>query len=255
MKSFKQTINAVERFATDNSPLLLTTVGSAGVVATAVLSSKATVKALDILNEAEESREFYGQDGFTPREKLELTWQCYIPPAIAVASTCAAIISANQIGARRAAAVAAAYSVTEKMYDEYREKVREKFGERQETEVLDSIQKDRVARAHSDEVVVIGTGDHLCFDSYSGRFFNSSMEQLKSATNRVNYQIIHDNYASLSDFYAAVGLPPTKMSDDVGWNVDRLLDIRFSTVLSPDGKPAISMDFVVVPIRDYFRIV
>jgi len=66
--------------------------------------------------------------------------------------------------------------------------------------------------------------------------------------------VLNDFYASLSDFYDLIGLPTTSFSDEVGWNSDRLLELQFSTVLSDDGRPCISIDFRTVPIRDYYKV-
>jgi hypothetical protein len=70
----------------------------------------------------------------------------------------------------------------------------------------------------------------------------------------VNYQILNHFYASLSDFYGKVGLPSTSFSDEVGWNSDEILDLDISTTLSDDNRPCLSIDFKVVPVRDYFRV-
>jgi hypothetical protein len=72
--------------------------------------------------------------------------------------------------------------------------------------------------------------------------------------NDVNFKINNDLYASLTDFYDRIGLERTAMSDDVGWNSDKLLNLRFSTVLSEDGRPAISISYDVYPLRGFCRI-
>jgi hypothetical protein len=80
------------------------------------------------------------------------------------------------------------------------------------------------------------------------------MEALRKAQNDINYQVMHDSYASLTDFYSMVGLAPTSNSDDVGWNSDKLLELQFSPVLTEGGRPCISIDFVVAPVRHYYRL-
>ena len=80
------------------------------------------------------------------------------------------------------------------------------------------------------------------------------MEELKKAQNDLNHRILRDNYASLSDFYDMLGLEHTQDADDIGWNVDKLLEIEFSTCISPDQKPAISIRYRVEPIRGFHRL-
>jgi hypothetical protein len=189
------------------------------------------------------------------KEKVKLTWTLYIPATTSAVLTCGAVIGANQIGTRRAAAVAAAFSLSEKAFGEYKEQVAKKFGETKASVIVDEVQQERMNRNPvQDREVIILTGEQLCYDSYSGRYFQSDMESLKKAMNDLNFKINNNNYASLSDFYDLIGLDRTAVSEDVGWNLDKLLDIHFSTVLATDGRPAIALEYRVEPIRNYFRV-
>ncbi len=104
------------------------------------------------------------------------------------------------------------------------------------------------------QVIITGGGEVLCYDLYTGRYFQSSMETLKKAQNDLNYTVLNHQYASLTDFYSLIGLSSTKSSDDVGWNADKLLELRFSATISDDGRPCITLDFVVAPIRNFFSV-
>lgn len=248
-----------EKFAFDNSPLILTAVGTAGVITTAVLTGKASFKAADIIDKEQTKLRLHSNEVPRPeldaKEKFVLVWKLYIPAVGTGVLTIAAVVGANQIGTRRAAAMAAAYSVSERAFTEYKEKVADKFGEGKERQVRDEIAQDRITKTSSDNsVIILGGGDQLCFDAWSGRYFMSDMETLKKAQNDLNYRILRDNYASLSDFYSLVGLDNTAESDEIGWNVDKEFEIEFSTCLAHDGRPAISIDFRAVPIRNYFRL-
>lgn len=77
------------------------------------------------------------------------------------------------------------------------------------------------------------------------------MEDLKTAINTVCAEILHHDYASASFFYEELDLPATTWTDEVGWNVDQLPDLTFSTVLAPSGQPCIAVDFKVLPKADY----
>jgi hypothetical protein len=91
----------------------------------------------------------------------------------------------------------------------------------------------------------------MFFDTVTGRYFQSTMEEVKSAENKVNYEIIHFDYASLSMFYEEVGLPATDYTDSVGWNLHNRMEIQFSTTLSQDNRPCIAIGFVRNPIPEY----
>jgi hypothetical protein len=247
-----------EKFAIDNSPLLLTAAASAGVVTTAVLAGKASFKAADIIHKEETRQRLHSSSINRPelsvREQVNLTWKLYIPAATTGLLTVGAIVTANQIGTRRAAAMAAAYTISEKAFTEYKEKVVETFGEGKERKVRDDVAQDRVNEDYNaKEVIVFSGGQQICHDAWSDRFFMSDMESLKQAENRLNHQLISEGYASLSDFYDFLGLGMTQESDEIGWKADKLLDIHYTTTLTPDGKPAISLEYRTTPVRDYFR--
>lgn len=248
------------KLANENSPAILTAIGVTGALTTAYLTGKASFKAAEILREAEEDQNrkaFNDPDVFPlePREKFELVWKQFVPAAGMAALTVAAIISANHIGTRRAAAIASAYTLSEKAFEEYKGKVLTKFGEKKEQTVRDEIAQDQVkARAlNQSKLVVVNGGDVLCFDQRTGRYFNSSLEALKKAQNDTNHIIINDSYASLTDFYDNVGLPATDESEEVGWNSDKLLELEFSTVLSEDGRPCLAVGFMVKPKPGYSK--
>lgn len=241
------------KFAADNSSSIFTAIGVTGVITTAYLTGRAAFSAAAILEEERYSGRC-GVDALDIREKVDLTWTLYIPAAATGAVSIASIICANRIGTRRAAAVAAAYTLSERAFTEYREKIIEKIGPKKELEARDELAQDRVRRNPPREVIIIEGNQVLCFDAYTGRYFNSNVETLKKAQNEVNFQINNSYYASLTDFYDKIGLPKTSISDDVGWNSDKLFNLVFSAVLSDDGKPCMSIDFSVVPIRDYSRL-
>lgn len=246
-----------EKFTTDHSPQILTGIAVAGTIGTAVLTGKATVKAVAMVREAEYWRDKSTQSNYLEtRDKVALTWKLYVPPFIAGATTVAAIIAATQIGTRRAAAIAAAYAVSEKAFTEYKEKVVEKLGENKERAVRDEVAQDRVRNnpVTENQIIVSGGGKVLCYEPYTGRYFMSDMETLKKAQNDLNYMVLNNYYASMSDFYDLIGLDRTKISDDMGWNSDKMLELTFSTVLSDDDRPCMVMDYQVVPIRDYSRV-
>lgn len=250
MMSITESFEVLKASVVRNGPAILTAVGAAGVVSSAVLASRATVLAVRRYDELVKENP---DAEFTPMEKVRILAPFYISTAAVVAVSCTAIVLANRIEHKRATSVAAALTISERAFTEYQNKVVEKIGVRKEEAVRDEVQQDRVSRKPSSDVVVL-EGKQLCYDSYSGRYFESTMEEIKHAINRLNHQIVNQNYASLSDFYNYLGISPTNMSDDLGWNSDILLDVYFTTTLSPDGRPAIALDYRVAPKINYFRV-
>jgi hypothetical protein len=254
MMTISQLAKKMEKLVIDNSPTILTAIAVTGTLTTAYLTGKATFKAADVLQREREVREVIKKDAMTPHEEFVMVWKFYIPAAGTCVLTLAATVGANHIGHRRAAALAAAFSLSEKAFTEYKEKVIEVAGKAKEQKARDEIAQNQITQNPPGQIFVTGGGDVLCYDAFTGRYFNSTTEALKKAQNDTNYQVNNNMYASLSDFYNHVGLPTTSYSDEVGWNSDKLLELEFSTCLSEDGRPCISIAFAVVPVRDYYRL-
>lgn len=251
-----QIASKVEKFAIDNSPLLLTGVAVAGVVTTAVLTAKASYRAAEIIREYENVEGYIKPEyrDVSIKKKVRLVWPLFIPPLGVAAVTVTSIICANRIGTRRAAAMAAAFTVSEKAFEEYRDKVVDRMGTNKEREVRDSVAQDHVRENPlSKGEVILLSGDSLFLDTYSGRYFKSDMESVKKSQNDLNYKILNHQYASLNDFYNLLGLDNVRMGEEVGWNSDKQMEIEFGTTISDDQKPCITITFYVSPVRNYFR--
>lgn len=244
----------VSKFLVDNSASILTGVGAIGTVSTAFLTGRATFQAARILIEEENRIKITpDEEPLSFREKVGMVWSLYIPAFGSGILTITSMVTATRIGNRRVAAMAAAYSMSEIAFQEYKEKVYEKFGETKERKVREEIAQERVIKnKYADaEVIVTDNAQQLFMDSYSGRYFMSSMDVLKKAENQLNHYLIHNIYASLSDFYDKVGLPHTGISDDVGWHSNRLLELGFVGAISDDDRACIVMDFNVRPVSNY----
>lgn len=247
------------KFTSDNSPAILTAIGIAGTITTAILSYRAGMKVSEDLQIEMDNRinlagSINRVEPMTTKEKLKLTWRVYIPPIGMGCLTVGCILFATGISHRRAAGMAAAFAISEKAFVEYKDKVIERIGEGKEREIRDELAQDRVNRVPLSDMVMVGDGTVLCFESFTGRYFLSDLETLRKAQNDTNHQVLNDYYASLTDFYNRVGLDRTSNSDEVGWNSDRLLELLFSATITDGGKPCIVMDFHVTPIRDFYRV-
>lgn len=236
----------LERVSIANSPTILTAIGVVGVVATGYLAVRGA--------RAHFRNEIVEGVSDDPKVRLKEGYRFYIPAVVSGSLTCAAIISANRIGTKRTAALAAAYTISEQAFSEYREKIVEKVGERKESQYRDEITQERITRtAEKYMPTVVGTGKVPCYDMFTDRYFESTMEGLKKAENDTNYRVLNDGYASLSDFYEAVGLPATSMSEELGWSTDRKLEVKYGTHLSPDGVPCLAIDFLSVPRARFWK--
>lgn len=257
---FRDLTSKTSKIVADNSPAILTAIGVTGVVTTAYLTGRASFKAAEVLREANMMAIPSGTtvdsfDGLlSNHQKIEAVWKLYIPAFGVGSMSVAAIVFANRIGTRRAAAMTAAYALSERAYSEYKDKVVDQIGKVKEQKVRDEIAQDRVsALPANQQVIITNGGKQLFMDAYSSRVFESDMETVKKAQNDTNHEILNHGYASLSDLYGRLGLPNTKISDDLGWNSDKLMEMTFSTTLTDDQRSCIVVDFTVAPVRSFFR--
>lgn len=253
--NISQIVRQVEKFAVDNSPLILTAIGVTGVVTTALLTGKACIKATRLVDFDDAERERNDEGSLPFSGKVKLVWPHFIPPLATAALTVTAIIMSNRIGTRRAAAMAAAYSISEKAFEEYREKVVEKLGKGKERAARDELTQERMDRnpISQNQVLITGNGPVPCYDVYSGRYFLSDMESMKKAVNDINYRVINHNGASVNEFYDKLGIPHIEVGEEMGWTTDELLEPYFTTTMTDDERPALSLEFRSKPVRHYFR--
>lgn len=155
-----------------HSPEILMVAGVAGVVVSAVMACKATLKVDAIMDETKEKMDkihkaeedgvtesgedyfvedakkdtaiVYAQTGF----KLVKTYA----PAVAIGTlSIASILASNNILRKRNVALAAAYATVDKSFKEYRNRVIEKFGQEVDRELKYNIKAEKVPTIEVDE--------------------------------------------------------------------------------------------------------
>lgn len=255
-----------------HSTTILTGVGVGGTVATSVLTGRASMKAarlidlekqkaisakgvVDVLEADDiEPGELWRADSqFGKAQIIKLVWRLYLPPVAAGVTTITAIVVANKISSKKIAALAVAGGISERALQEYKEKVVEKLGERQDQKIRDEVAQDRINNYPPGEVIVAGTGEVLCYDMLTGRYFMSTVETIKQAENAINHDMLNHAGASLAEFQDHLGLPATPYTDSVGWSGSDLVHVVLSTTMSPDKRPCIAVNFDRPPTLEYHR--
>jgi hypothetical protein len=255
----KTILKTAEKFLVDNSPGILTGLGVAGAVTTAVLSAKGGYSAALLITERQgrieelNNRLNESEPPMDVKEKVKLVWKEFIPAASVGVVTVAAIIGANQIGSRRAAAFAAAYKLSEQLGEDYKKKVLETLGVQKEEKMRAELASEKMEKNPPPNNMLIVAGSQVLFlDEWSGRYFHNTMEAVMKAVNDINHQVNNYFCASLTEFYDRIGLPPTSGSDDIGWNSDELMDVQYSPTIYKD-QPAIMIGYNNSPIKGYER--
>lgn len=222
-KMFKNVCHKATGFVKKNSATILTCVGAAGVVATAVTAVKATPKAVRLLEEAKAEK---GED-LTKFEVVKTAGPAYIPSVMIGAGTIACIFGANVINKRHQAALMSAYAMLDQSYREYRNKTTELYGEETDQHIRSEIAKDKY---EDQDIEVSGEGDkQLFYDEFSGRYFEASMEDVLAAEYKLNRMINIGFGAYLNEFYELLGLEPVDYGNHLGWAPGMLIDMFWNS--------------------------
>lgn len=240
-----------QKLVTDNTPAILTGVAVVGVLTTTILAVKATPQAVIDIQHAESER----TEPLTKVEMVKLCYKHYIPAAGVGVMTIACIIGASSINSKRHAALISAYTLSEKTFSEYQQKIQENFSESKERKVRDDIAQDDVYTDPpiANKVIVTGAGEHMFKDKLSGQYFKSTVDKVRKAENKLQFELNNNSYASLNDFYGYLGIDHTDVGEELGWQSTDLVEIHFSTVLIDDTTPCIVITYSTTPIRNYWK--
>lgn len=244
-----------------NSPTIMSGLAVAGVVTTAVLTARAAQKAQKVIAEIEAINESLLHDEsektITIKDEAKATWKFYIPAVATGASTIALIIASNRVGVRQQAALAGAYGLLDTAFRNYKDEVLEQIGSKKEQAVRDGVAQKEMDRrpVQDNQIIFVGGGDQLCFESLSGRYFKSDIESIRQAANDYNRNIIQNiMYDTLNEWFNQLGLEQTDLGEILGFNVDRPVDLIFTAHLATNGDPCIAIGYKHHPFREFGQL-
>lgn len=248
-KTVTRMLGHTQLYLKHKTPTFLTFLGAVGVVATAVLASMETPKALRLLKEASDEK---GEE-LSKLETVTIAAPVYIPSILTGAATITCIFGANVLNQRQQASLASAYALLNNYHKEYRNKLIELHGEEADEEV-----RTAMAREHCDyHQIGLDTPDGkvLFYDEISGESFYRYEREIMDAEYHLNRNFVLRGYASLNEFYQFLGLPKTEYGDSVGWTVTdgySWIDFEHHLIPGDDGGPDIySIDMIFPPDHDY----
>lgn len=243
-------VKGAQYFISKHSPEILTGLGIAGMLTTTFLAVKETPKALELIEEAQSDK----GEALTAGEKVKACWKCYIPAAATATCSIACLVGASSVSGRRNAALATAYKISETAFSEYKSKVVETLGEKKEEAIRDKVAKERIENnpVSKSDVIITSKGKTLCYEYYTGRYFESDIDSIKRAVNEINRRMNYDMYVSLSELYDELDLDHTMTSDEVGWHLDDgHVEIDYGSHIADDGRPCIVVAYRKPPRPDF----
>lgn len=258
-------LTKTKRWLQRGSPTILTVLGAVGVVATAVITAKETPKALKLLKASESEK---GEE-LTTFEKIQVTAPAYIPTFIIGVSTIACIFGANVLNKKQQAMLTSAYALVNQSYQEYKNKLKELYGEETHQKIVDSIVKENVKPVSISCPGICGSSSldfddeedyeekRLFYDAFSKRYFESTVEKVIQAEYHLNRNFTLGADTTVNMFYEFLGLDPVDYGDSVGWGFSygySWIDFHHHKTELDDGLQCYIIEMVFEPdssFRDY----
>lgn len=253
-KVFHKTVNVVK----DHSPEILMVTGVVGTVTSGVLACKATLKAVDIVNEAKENidiihealeREDISEEQYSEEDSkkdLAIVYtqtavkmlKTYAPALILGGLSIGCMVSSNSIMKKRNIALAAAYATVDKSFKEYRNRVIDRFGEEVDKQIKYNLDTVKVTEVVEDEdgnqkkvkKTIEVANSPTMYSPYAMIFdeTNPYWEKdaelnrffLESRQWQANDKLKANGRLFLNEVYEMLGREPTKAGQIVGWVYD-----------------------------------
>ena len=216
----KQFITKLGRKCKNAAPMILTIVGSGGVIATAVMAVKATPKALKLISD-EECR---NPQPLTKLDITKLCWTVYVPSVIIGATTITCIFGANLLNQRQQASIISLYGAVDQSYKRYRKASGEVYGEDAMSRIDAQVAKDMYIYSGADKIYspeFDSESDKVLFyDIFSGRYFQSTVASVINAQYHLNRMWVLQGEVTMNEFYGFLGVDHISGGDEVGWTYD-----------------------------------
>ena len=190
---------------------ILTGLGVAGVVTTAIVAR----------NDAKRERDIFGsKDPQTKGEKIKCYLKAYWPTGLAILGSSCIIIFSNRLDAKKIAGLAAAVTLAEEKFKKYRNIVKEKLGEEEEKEIFIESAKEEwhiwpnLPESDPNDL----DKEQFFYDTFSDRYFSATVERVQQAMYHLNRDFHLKGYAYLSEFYYYLGLKANDLAKTIGWS-------------------------------------
>lgn len=202
-----------------NIPSLLSVIASLGVIGTAILSAKATPKAVADISE---------NGAETTKEKFKAAWKNYIPAAASGLFTIGCILTSNGISKKQQDALMASYIALSKSYSAYKSEIIERHGVEEHREIMCMLDAKRAGEEpilrggeFGDANLNFGVDEEevLFYDMVGGQYFYSTIGKVLRAEYRLNREFCLQSEQTMDDFYEYLGLDRQKPEKQMGWAI------------------------------------
>ena len=217
-------MNRASAYLKRAAPTLLSVAAGIGVIATTILSSKAAIKAEQILRDEERRKE----RKLSKWEVVKTIAPVYIPTVATGAVTIVCVFGANYMNKRQQIALTSAFTLTREQFRQYRDKVKDIYGKEAHRRIMDELSVEKAENAEIEAPGLVSSSSldfhgeeesHIFCEAYSGRHFESTFSRVLQAEYHLNRNFVLGGCVSLNDFFKFLGLEETDYGGVLGWSM------------------------------------
>lgn len=250
MMKFKSIVNKIVKFASKNSPYILSGIGATAIATGTILIVKKakhaneTVdkKVSDQIDEAKKNAEaiqLCNGEEFKDNDKkarktivnayVKSTWdymKYYGPPVILISGGVLSMFSATLIQTKRLKVMSAAYTTLAAAFNEYRDRVKLVVGEEKEKDIFNGVERDEKGEVVKVDPVLKGNAENTqefsrLFGDGNSVFWEKDtricLKTLKGAESNLNQLLRYQGFVTLNDVWKELGMRPSEEGMYLGW--------------------------------------
>jgi hypothetical protein len=209
-------------------PTILTFISAAGLIGTTVLAVKATPKAVEKIKEDSRQNHDGDSNAYTKEEAVKSAWKFYIPATVVGTSTLFCIFGTNMLNSHSQASIASAYALINESYRDYKNKVKEIYGEEAHQNIINSIMAEKTEEVYISTDNFLGRSSlsfdernpediRTFYDSFSKRYFECTIAQVLESEYHLNRNWVLGADVCINDFYDFLGLSTIDGGDELTW--------------------------------------
>ena len=243
-------------FILANRPEILFGASVTATIAAAVMAARGGYEARGIVD-AEIARRDAAHEqepALTTKEKVQLTWLCYMPAMVTTVSAVGATtglhivhIKDKKMMAQAGLAAIEELKTSAKEFEkDVKESIKENATPKTAEKIEGAIEEKKVVRSVADGTL------YTVQDAYTGRPWYSTETRIQEAINQVNELLNKPGDVDLNYFYIQAGIPEIDRGDEYGWSGENVT-LKWEDTHLEDGRPARKFIFRPAPQEGYER--
>lgn len=193
----------IKRFLQNNSPTILSVIAVGGLIGTTFSAIKETPKVNKLLEDLDEDVEFI--DKFTTLVKG------YKFTLLFGGATTMCILGSDILSRAKYERLYSSYVCLANTLQQYRNKIKEVYGEDAEKKIIDDIRKDKKEVLNTEDEI-------LLYDPYTDKYMTSTMHDFDKVKYEANRYYAMYGILNLNEIYLLLGATKEDKGNELGWS-------------------------------------